>query len=436
MKTAFPVLLLAGGDSTRFWPFTKKNLFPFLGKPFLLWHYEQLVRMGVERAIVVGNSETMEEIKRVVPPKSLDVSYVIQKGRGQVNALLSASAFLPDGPIVIMNASDVYDDLLVKELFQHMRSADSVYVSAIRVGSYFPGGYMKLKENGEVTEIIEKPKPGTEPGDIVRLAADGVPNAKKFADILKKYAKKPDNGYESGLNTLLKSVSGQALVTDTQWLTLKYPWHILSVMDACLGILDGQTFGKNVTIGKHVTIDGPVFIEDHVTISEGTKIVGPVYIGSGTIIGNNNLIRKSHIGSSVVTGFSTDITRSYIGSHSWFHTNYVGDSVIGSNVSMGSGTVLANLRLDESSIWSIVKAEKIDTNRNKLGAMIGSNVRIGVNASIMPGVKIGDGSFVGAGVILPTDLAEGQYCHSTESVTIVKNTKVASQTRDEFRNKL
>ena len=43
----FDVLLLAGGDSTRFWPFTHKNLTPFLGKP-LLYYVWKAVRRSKE----------------------------------------------------------------------------------------------------------------------------------------------------------------------------------------------------------------------------------------------------------------------------------------------------------------------------------------------------------------------------------------------------
>ena len=41
-----------------------------------------------------------------------------------------------------------------------------------------------------------------------------------------------------------------------------------------------------------------------------------------------------------MTGFNTDITRSYIGDNCWFHSNYIGDSVLEGNVSMGSGAAI------------------------------------------------------------------------------------------------
>jgi bifunctional UDP-N-acetylglucosamine pyrophosphorylase/glucosamine-1-phosphate N-acetyltransferase len=432
------VLLLAGGESTRFWPFTHKTITPFFGKPLLYWHYEQLVRIGCKRVVVVVNKDSDELLKKVLVPKHLSVEYVVQTSPGQGHAVLSARNLFGAQPALILNASDIYEDDLLKEIGNaQKKDPAALLMAAVRVSSYFPGGYLKINAEGTISEIVEKPKEGKEPSDIVNLVVDIVPDMQKFFDIVKSYARFAADGYERALNKLIKTgVVARPLITTTQWLYLKYPWHVLSVMDMCLDTIVGQTIDSSVTIGKFVTIEGPVIIEKDVKISEGTKIVGPVFIGKGTIVGNNNIIRHSHIGSGCVTGFSSDITRSYIGNNCWFHTNYIGDSVLASNVSMGSGTVLANLRLDESAIPSKVKDEHINTRRVKLGAMIGTNVRIGVNVSVMPGVKIGSGSFVGAGVVLGEDLADGKYCRVTPTVMITENVKKPGDSREEFKRKL
>jgi len=432
------VIILAGGESTRFWPFTQKNLTPFFGKPLLYWHYEQLVRLGVKHTIVVANKETLLEIETVPIPKKLSVEFVVQEGKGQGQAVLAAGRTLGDKPALILNASDIYEDELLKQSIDlHIKESPSIIIAAVRVNSYFPGGYVRLKDDGSISEIIEKPKEGKEPSDIVTLVVDIIPNMKTFCSVLETCKKRSADGYERAINKAIKEgTQGLPLVTSTEWLYLKYPWHVLSVMEACLRTIKGKTIDSTVKIGKFVTIDGPVIIEEGVKISEGTKIVGPVFIGKGTIIGNNNLIRHSHIGAMCVTGYGTDITRSYIGDNCWFHTNYVGDSVVASSVSMGSGTVLANLKLDESAVSSNVIDEHVNTGRIKLGAMIGSGVRIGVNVSIMPGIKIGSGSFVGAGVVLGEDLPNGQYCRVTPTVMISENLKKSGSSREEFKKKL
>lgn len=440
MKQHLDVILLAGGESVRFWPFFHKNLSSFLGKPLLVWHLDQFVRLGLTNIVIVGNKESIESLRSVPVPKKLTVTYAVQKEKGQGYAAMAARDVLEldDRGLLILNASDIYDDDLLMEICRaYEDDSSAMYQGAVRTTSYFPGGYFKLNDKGTIVSIVEKPKPGTEPSDLLRIVADIIPEKKPFFQKLEKYGKHPVNGYEGAINKCIEEgIICNPVITTGEWLYLKYPWHMLSVMDACLRTIEGKTIASSVHIAKNVVIEGPVIIEDDVRIFEGTKIVGPCFIGRGTIIGNNNMIRGSHIGSGCVTGFNTDITRSYIGDECWFHSNFIGDSVIGKSVSMGSGTVLANLRLDESPIFSKVKQEKVLTGRTKLGACIGDGVRIGVNASIMPGVKIGKGAFIGAGVIVGEDVPEATYCRMSPTVIMGKNTKTAPASRDAFRKKL
>jgi UDP-N-acetylglucosamine diphosphorylase / glucose-1-phosphate thymidylyltransferase / UDP-N-acetylgalactosamine diphosphorylase / glucosamine-1-phosphate N-acetyltransferase / galactosamine-1-phosphate N-acetyltransferase len=48
----------------------------------------------------------------------------------------------------------------------------------------------------------------------------------------------------------------------------------------------------------------------------------------------------------------------------------------------------------------VINDVTIDTKRNKLGAIIGDNVKMGVLTSVMPGKIIGDGSWIDAGVVV------------------------------------
>jgi len=52
----------------------------------------------------------------------------------------------------------------------------------------------------------------------------------------------------------------------------------------------------------------------------------------------------------------------------------------------------------------MVGNEAIDTGRDKLGAIIGDNSKTGINASVMPGIKIGPNSIVGSHACLTKDL--------------------------------
>ena len=82
------------------------------------------------------------------------------------------------------------------------------------------------------------------------------------------------------------------------------------------------------------------------------------------------------------------------------HHNYVGDSVIGEECNLGSGTKIANLRFDDRAVKVEVKGRVVNTGKRKLGAFLGDGVKTGINASILPGTMIGSGSFIGPGAVV------------------------------------
>jgi len=161
----------------------------------------------------------------------------------------------------------------------------------------------------------------------------------------------------------------------------------------------------SASISEKATIEGRVTLGDNVRVLENAVIRGPAYIGPNSIIGNNALVRDySHIGADCVIGYSTEVKSSYVGDGCWFHSSYIGDSIIGKGCSFGAGTVLANFRFDEQNVSVMVADEAIDTGLDKLGAIVGNNCKTGVNASITPGTKIGPNSIVGPHVYLTKDL--------------------------------
>jgi bifunctional UDP-N-acetylglucosamine pyrophosphorylase/glucosamine-1-phosphate N-acetyltransferase len=90
------------------------------------------------------------------------------------------------------------------------------------------------------------------------------------------------------------------------------------------------------------------------------------------------------------------------------HLSYVGDSVIGENCNLGAGTITANIRFDEGSLKMRVKGRPQDTGRKKIGVIMGDNVQTGINVSILPGVRVGSGSWLGPGAIISKDVPSKQ----------------------------
>ena len=78
------------------------------------------------------------------------------------------------------------------------------------------------------------------------------------------------------------------------------------------------------------------------------------------------------------------------------HRNYVGDSIIGQDVNLEAGAVLANHfneRADKR-IFVRVGGQAAATGLTKFGAVLGDRTRIGANAVTTPGTLLPPGSVV------------------------------------------
>ena len=207
-------------------------------------------------------------------------------------------------------------------------------------------------------------------------------------------------------------------------------------MNRYLGEMEGK-IDKTASIAKTAIIDNNVVIGPKVKVFDNAVIHGPTYIGEGSIIATNALVRSSMIGSNCVVGFATEVGRSYLNNDVWCHSNYIGDSIIDENVSFGAGTVLGNLRFDEANVKVTIGGKRIDSKTNKLGAIIGAGTRFGINVSTNPGVKIGKNCFIGGSMYVDKDIDDNKMVLLEQKMKIVKNkVTISTEERREMFNKL
>ncbi|MBV9622710.1 MAG: N-acetyltransferase [Acidobacteria bacterium] len=124
----------------------------------------------------------------------------------------------------------------------------------------------------------------------------------------------------------------------------------------------------DVTIGSYVNTG------HHVLIREKTVTGDRIVIGSGTIIDGNVSIGN----------FVKIESRVYIPTH----------TTIGDYVFIGPGAVLTNDR------YPLRRRAEYDPR----GPILENNVTIGANATVLPGVRIGEGAMVGAGSVVTRDV--------------------------------
>lgn len=200
---------------------------------------------------------------------------------------------------------------------------------------------------------------------------------------------------------------------------LQYPWELLVLLRETFNErLNHSRIDGSVEIAKNADITGSVWIEEGVKVSPFAVIVGPVYLGKGTFVGNFTQIRGSLIGDNCLVGERVSVIRSIIGQRCSFHLNYVGDSLVAEEVEMGGHASTANRRLDGLSIKSSVSGVRIDTQMEKLGAIIGKETHIGGSCETMPGVKIGARCVVYPKATLLNDLSDNKRCKVVQQLQI------------------
>jgi bifunctional UDP-N-acetylglucosamine pyrophosphorylase/glucosamine-1-phosphate N-acetyltransferase len=402
------VVFLCGGIGKRMFPIAEdKFLLNFLGKTLLQHQMDMAQKAGFDQFIIIGNSANMEQIGKIAKMTSAaKIELALQKrALGIADALKSAEPFL-DKPIIVMNPNDVFTASAYTGLLQENNKKSAVsYVLGYEVKDYFPGGYLAVSSANELKHIVEKPEPGQEPSSLVNILVHLHTEPKKLLKHIENVKTTRDDVYECALDNMVKDGHKIKVVPYTDfWAPIKYPWHIFDVVKYFLDIAQ-QQISASASISAKATIEGKVIIGDNVRVLEDAVIRGPAYIGSNSVIGTNALVRDySHIGTDCVIGYSTEVKGSYIGDGCWFHSSYIGDSIIGKNCFFGAGTILANFPFDEQNISVTVADQAIDTGRDKFGAIFGDNCKTGVNASIMPGIKVGPNSIVGSHVCLVKDL--------------------------------
>ena len=202
MKKISNIVILAGGDSDRFWPLKEKFLFSILGKSLLQRLVEGVLPYG-EQIFVVCNKHNEGSIHEATKGK---VKTIIQnnQGTGMAAAVLSCDSEVKDN-VLILNASDFFDFNILSEFLRRIEKGSPDFIClAKKTKEYFPGAYIEF--NGEnIVRFIEKPAPDKVPSDTLKLVVDYIADFQSFVKVLRETATNADDQYEKGLNSFLKN---------------------------------------------------------------------------------------------------------------------------------------------------------------------------------------------------------------------------------------
>lgn len=171
-----------------------------------------------------------------------------------------------------------------------------------------------------------------------------------------------------------------------------YPWEALG------GISD-----MIIALGQTLSEDEFEMRGENIWVSRSAKIAPTAYIGSPCIIGHGTEVRhgafirgSALVGDGCVVGNSVELKNVILFDGVQVpHYNYVGDSILGYKSHMGAGSITSNVKSDKTHVH--IKGRDgtdIDTQRKKVGAMLGDFVEVGCNSVLNPGSVIGRGASV------------------------------------------
>jgi len=151
-------------------------------------------------------------------------------------------------------------------------------------------------------------------------------------------------------------------------------------------------------------VQGDVIVQAGARVEAGAQVIGPILICTGAVVAAGALVRDhSVIGPGCRIGFGAEITRSLLAGHVFMkHPCFVGDSVIGRRVNLGSFCSTTGLRCDrgpvaEPAVEEItvnLNGRRIPTGQTKFGAVIGDEVTLPAGTVLSPGTLIGPGTVV------------------------------------------
>lgn len=163
------------------------------------------------------------------------------------------------------------------------------------------------------------------------------------------------------------------------------PWEITSRLCEIINQLM-QNLDDNYTIDNGVAVHKTATIEHNVTIK------APAILSGNSFVGSNSYLRGGiFLAPEAKVGISCEIKTSVLlEGCAVAHFNFVGDSIIGHNVNIEAGAILANHynERDDDTVFVHWEGERISTGLHKFGSLVGDNCRIGANAVLSPGTLL------------------------------------------------
>lgn len=384
------VIILAGGLGKKLEPITQtrpKTMIEICGKPLLGRLISCLQSVGINQLeIVVGKyGEKIKQFCRENLLSDLSFHFASQKKpSGTGDALLTISERISPSDYFLLIFGDIlFSGNLFNSLLNSFRSHRKPLAAVCLTQHSGDFGNIYMDHEMRITEIIEKPQ-RKDLGNYILAGAFILPGT------IMNYLYEHQGNFIEALLQLSRQEGLFASIWEKNWIDLGFPWDILTANQLVMKEWTESRIAADLIQENGSQIQGPVVIEAGVTIKAGAHIIGPCYIGAGSFIGHNALIRDyTSIGARSIVGYGVEMKNSVqFKSAEIGRLSFIGDSVIGENVNIGSGTVMVNINLDHTNVRVKIEEIEVDSGLLKLGTLVGDNAWIGAGHTFLPGTKI------------------------------------------------
>lgn len=201
---------------------------------------------------------------------------------------------------------------------------------------------------------------------------------------------------------------------------IEYPWQLVHANESeivrqfeslgCGGAIDGTvhngahllnesaiSIGSGSVVKAGAVLDaenGPIYVEQNVTIGPNVTITGPCHIGKHCFIQPGASIRNgTSLGSFCKVGGEVEgcIFHGYSNKQ---HDGFLGHSYVGEWVNLGADTVTSDLKNTYGSVKVAINGRPIDSGEMFVGTIFGDHVKTGINTALPTGCVIGFASNV------------------------------------------
>lgn len=431
-------IILAAGRGTKCWPYgdtQPKATITIANRSIIQWQITQLSELGIQDFVIVVGY-LAGEVRAAVGDQS-NVTYIEQaKPTGSADAFLRGLAATDAEHVLVVWGDTLWTTEDARSLLERYAESAGPILLVDRMGGLNPQDWLcpRITE-GNVTAVYGHPREA----DFRHAGLMAVPRS--FGDAVSRVPERMSM-LEVGVmpieeRELLDAVNvwvssgkiAKAVVAEGIIIDIDKPWHILEANSRWLEDqakrLTGDRIHPSARVPKNLQRDGYLVVEENAVLGADVKLKGTTWIGAGAQIIDGAIVcgvasigreAKVHqycqigagtsIGKRCVVGHGAEFSGVLMeGAYAYHYGEYWG--VLGRHADLGAATVCGNLRFDDLETEHRIKGRREIPNVGANAAYLGDYVRTGVNAILMPGVKVGPYSVIGAGVILQEDLPNG-----------------------------